>query len=97
MIEPMHNAQFEMRWNGVNWDIRIERFVLKDIQGIPQLGQEFSQLVLKAFEDNYAKHLERNAGPLRFNHNAFVANLQHEPIFVVGVPEKAPNKFKGNK
>ena len=59
MIEPMADAKFEMRWNGVNWDVMIERFVLKDIQGMGQLGQELSALVLKAFEDNGARQLGR--------------------------------------
>ena len=84
MIEPMAGAKFEMRWNGVGWDIMIERFVIKDIQGMDQLGQEFSALVLKAFEDNRARHLER-----------FEAVA--EPIIGLGPLPKLPKKFKGNK
>ena len=84
MIEPMAGAKFEMRWNGVDWDVMIERFVLKDIQGMDQLGQEFSALVLKAFEDDRARQLER-----------FEAVA--EPIIGLGPLPKLPKKFKGNK
>lgn len=84
MIEPMADAKFEMRWNGINWDVMIERFVLKDIQGMGQLGQELSALVLKAFEDNRARQLER-----------FEAAA--EPIIGFGPLPKLPKKFKGNK
>ena len=83
MIEPMAGAKFEMRWDGVNWDIRIERFVLKDIQGLDQLGQEFSELVLKAFEHNIARQLER-------------FEAVGEPIIGFGPLPKLPKRFKGN-
>lgn len=82
MIKPMADAKFEMRWNGVSWDVMIEKCVLKDIQDMGQLGQELSELVLKAFEDNWARQL-RWFGPVEFDGGVLA--------------QRERPKFRGNK
>lgn len=59
MIEPNKiGAEFQMVWNGDRWQILIDGFNFFGVNDINGLGKEFSQLVIRAFEDaNRADHL----------------------------------------
>ena len=52
MIEPNRiGAEFQMVWNGDRWQILIDGFNFVGVNDINGLGKEFSQLVIRAFED----------------------------------------------
>lgn len=52
MIEPNRvGAKFQMVWGGEEWEILIDGFNFVGVNGINGLGEEFSKLVIQAFED----------------------------------------------
>lgn len=52
MIEPNKiGVEFQLVWNGDRWETLIDGFNFVGVNNINDLGKEFSQLVIQAFED----------------------------------------------
>ena len=67
MIEPNKvGAEFQMVWNGDGWEILIDGFNFIGVNNINDLGKEFSQLVIQAFEGAVAAPKDHLV-PLAYN------------------------------
>lgn len=95
MIKPMAGAKFSMEWNGVHWELKIERFQLNGVH-FDMLGGELGALVEEAFNINLG-----GANNNRFDRIVVAPQVDVPVRFDVndwdGRIKKKEKKFKGNK